>query len=42
MQHLDYLEGQHAKKMQSDASYRESYQEAEETMARQGNGGEQQ
>ncbi|EAC5359975.1 hypothetical protein B1N40_17920, partial [Listeria monocytogenes] len=42
MQHLDYLEGQHVKKMQSDASYRESYQKAEAAVIRQENGGEQQ
>lgn len=42
IQHLDYLEGQHVKKMQSDASYRESYQKAEAAVIRQENGGEQQ
>lgn len=30
-EHLNYLEGQHAQKMQSDASYREAYQKAEDS-----------
>ncbi|MGL9815789.1 hypothetical protein [Enterococcus sp. DIV0098] len=37
--HMDFLEGQHAKKMASDVNYREAYQNAENAAIKQENGG---